>query len=171
MSMTLIQHIELGSNQASITFSSIPATFTDLVLVYSLRSANRNDFGVRFNGSTANFSNRFLQGNGSSASSGTGYGNFLGVMVSSSWTASTFGSGQLYIPNYAGSSAKSWSVDAVSENNATESYQLIIAGLWNQTAAITSLEIYQQQGDNIASGSSATLYGIRSGSSGGVTVS
>lgn len=172
MTYTLIAHTELGSAQANITFSSIPATFTDLVLVYSLRSSGgSSNFGIRFNGSASNFTNRWMYGTGASVASSSDFGNFIGVAPNSGWTASTFGNGQLYIPNYAGSSNKSWSVDAVSEQNATESYQTIVAGLWSQTTAINSLQIYQYQGNNIAQFSSATLYGITAGSSGGVVVS
>lgn len=173
MSMTLIAHTELGSAQAEIVFSSIPATFTDLLCVFSVRSAGaQQDFGLKFNTSTANFSNRYLIGAGSgSPFSGTSPANFLGVLVGSGQTASTFANGQLYVPNYAGSSNKSYSVDSVGENNATAAYQNILAGLWSQTTAINSLSIYQINGNDVAQYSSATLYGITAGSSGGVVVS
>ena len=171
MSMTLIQHTELASAQAEITFSSIPATFTDLLVVFSTRSTFRQDTSVKFNGSTANFSDRYLIGTGSSVFSGTSPANFLGVLNGSGQTANTFASGQLYIPNYRTSAFKSWSVDSVGENNATEAYQNIIAGLWSVTDAITSVTIYQTNGDNLGQYSSATLYGITAGSSGGVVVS
>jgi hypothetical protein len=170
--MTLIQHIELGSSQANLTLSSIPQTFTDLVLVCSLRTDTSNgDIGIRFNGSTANFSNRYLFGTGSSAASGTAYGNYVGRASSSNYTANTFGNFTIYIPNYRSSAAKSYSSDAVEENNGTTAIQAITAGLWNNTSAITSIELYQQNAANLVQFSSATLYGILSGTSNGVTVS
>jgi hypothetical protein len=171
MTYTLIAHTELGSAAAEVTFSSIPATFTDLLLVFSTRSAFRQDTSVKFNGSTANFSDRYLIGTGSSVFTGTSPANFLGVLTGSGDTANTFASGQLYIPNYRGSALKSWSVDSVGENNATAAYQNVIAGLWNLTDAITSITIFQTNGDNLGQYTSATLYGITSGSSGGVVVS
>lgn len=169
--MQLIQTQTLGSSQAAITFSSIPASFTDLVLVCSLRTDTSNgDIGIKFNGSTANFSNRYLAGTGSSAAAGTVYGNYIGEAARSTYTASTFGNFATYIPNYRSSIAKSYSSDAVSENNATGAIQAITAGLWNVTDAITSLELYQLNGANLVQYSSASLYGITKGSNGIVTV-
>ncbi len=171
MTMQVIQHTELGSGQATITFSSIPSTYTDLMVVYSLRVSNTsfaNVVYVSFNGSTSNFSGRYLEGNGSSAASGS-LGRYVGAYNNP--TASTFGNGQLYIPNYAGSTAKSFSVDSVTEANATASYQDIIAGLWNDTSAINSITFSLTTADTFVTGSSATLYGILKGSAGGVTVS
>jgi hypothetical protein len=169
--MQVIQHQELASAQASIEFTSIPQTFTDLCLVLSLRAAG-STIGItpKFNGSTANFSARFLEGSGSGASSYTAT-NILCYTNSSSYTASTFGNTSIYIPNYTASTAKSLSVDSVTENNATTSYQLLGALLWNNTAALTSIEFYPDNASNLAQYSSATLYGVLKGSDGIVTVS
>ncbi len=170
--MQVIQHQELASSQAAITFSSIPTTFTDLVLVCSLRSDSGNaDIGIKFNNSTASFSNRYLFGNGSSPASGTVYGNYVGEAARSTYTASTFGNFAVYIPNYRSSTAKSYSSDAVSENNATTAIQAITAGLWNVTDAITQIDLYQLNGSNLVQYSSATLYGVLKGSDGVTTVS
>jgi len=73
-------------------------------------------------------------------------------------TASTFGNGQVYIPNYAGSNNKSTSADTVSEDNATLAYSALTAGLWSNTAAITSITIAAVT--NFAQYSTAYLYGI-----------
>jgi hypothetical protein len=171
---TVIAHTEVGSGGASsISFMSvgdIPSSYTDLVMVYSIRPTNTLIEGVyvSFNGSTSNFSARFLEGNGSSASSGTSIPRYIGAFQGT--TADTFSNGQLYIPNYRSSVAKSWSVDNVTEANQTGAYQDIIAGLWNDTAAITSITLTLYT-NNFGQYSSATLYGITKGSSGGVTVS
>ena len=173
MSMTVIEHIEVGSGgQAEIEFTSIPATFTDLYVVMSLRSeSTASNFGLKFNGSSSDFTNRWMYGTGSSVASATAFGNFLGVGDSTSQTANTFSSHTLYVPNYAGSTNKSWSVDSVNENNATEAYQTIVAGLWSQTTAISSLAIYQLNANDVGQYSSATLFGITAGSDGTTTVS
>jgi hypothetical protein len=76
----------------------------------------------------------------------------------------------IYIPNYTGSTAKSVSVDGVMENNATYAAAGIIAGLWNDTAAVTSVSISSEVA-TLVQYSSATLYGILKGTSNGVTVS
>lgn len=177
MSMTLIQHIELGSAQASITFSSIPATFTDLVVVTCLRG---NQFGgITLNSNNSNTSMRVLWGTGSSVSSAS-YTSFTyniwQTVAKSGSTASTFGNANIYIPNYLSSAAKSISIDSVSENNGTAAEQIISAALWNNTAAITSIALTSLDANLNANGtfaqySSATLYGITAGSSGGVTIS
>jgi hypothetical protein len=151
-----------GATAASIDFSSIPATYTDLLLSYSTRqnAGNAPSLLVKFNNSSSNFTSRFLQGSGSSASSGTSPSNYAGNSDGSSNTASTFANGTMYIPNYAGSTYKSYSVDDVQENNATEAYATLIAGLWSQTAAINQITLYNASNLFIQY-STATLYGIK----------
>ena len=179
MSMTVIEHIELGSASASITFSSIPATYTDLYLIYSLRSAQAgysfDDNLIRINSdSGSNYSGRFLRTRDGAVASDTTPATgitFYGVPAGNA-TANTFGSGSLYIPNYQSSVAKSISTDGYSENNSASAVQGgITATLYNQTSAITTLTILSINGWNLAQYSSATLFGITAGSSGGVTVS
>ena len=170
--MKLIESKTLGTAAASIEFTSIPQTFTDLVALVSGRhsAANAADYAVlSLNGSTSNFSSRFLQGDGSSASSTT-LARFVGNIPGASATSDTFGNISLYIPNYAGSTNKSYSTDAVTENNATFSYQTIIAGLWSDTSAITSMT-FTMNGGNFVIGSTISLYGITKGSDGIVTTS
>jgi hypothetical protein len=174
MTYTLIAHQELGSAQANITFSSIPATFTDLLIVHSIRSANASVLGVvraEFNGSSSNLSYRELFGDGSGAASSAASVSRAGYASGNNATSSTFGNSSIYIPNYRSSVAKSFSVDGVSETNGTSAFQVIAANLWNDTAAITSIRLFIDGGSNIMQYSSATLYGITSGSSGGVVVS
>lgn len=177
MTMQLIQHIELGSAQANITFSSIPQTYTDLYLLVSSRSTNTNvSFDAllfRPNGATTNLSGRSLFGDSGSggSTSGTNDNGQSGYIPSATITANTFGSNSIYIPNYSGNSAKSFSVDAVLENNGTFAYQSIFAGLWNSTTAISSIVLTTQIAGQLSAGSSATLYGILKGSDGTTTVS
>jgi hypothetical protein len=85
-------------------------------------------------------------------------------------TSNTFASSSLYIPNYAGSNQKSSSLDDVAENNATASIQEIVAQLWADTAAITSITLTANSG-NFVVGSTVSLYGILKGSDGIVTTS
>jgi hypothetical protein len=171
---TVIQHIEVPSAQANMEFTSIPQTYTDLCLVVSGRSsANEAGNGaimiIRPNGSSSNGSIRYLQGDGSAASSSTD--TYIWARLnSSSYTASTFANTSVYIANYTASTAKSISIDSVNENNATANRMVITAGLWNDTTAISSITILPE-GGNFVQYSSATLYGITKGSSGGVTVS
>ena len=169
--MKLIAKNVLGSDTASVTFSSIPATYNDLVVVASQRNTSNNGgIGVRFNSdSGANYTYRILDGSGTSASSFTqavaaGYNTYIFARGNSStMTANTFASIGLYIPNYAGSTNKSCSIDSVTETNATGSYIAATAALWSNTAAITSITFITDPGGNAgsnASGSSFFLYGI-----------
>jgi hypothetical protein len=162
---TLIASSTVGAGGAAdITFSSIPSTYTDLVLKVSGRSdsspsAPWNALRVNFNGSSANLSGTAVYGDGSSASAGTNTNGEFGFATASNATATTFGNTEMYIPNYAGSANKSFSGDGVSENNATQSLLALESGLWSITSAITSIKIVLQVG-NFVQHSTAHLYGI-----------
>jgi hypothetical protein len=157
-----IATVTVGSGgAASMDFTSIPSTYTDLVLKTSLRDTFASTvqiINMSFNGNTANFSNRNLQGNGSTASSFTQTRRIL-LSNSASSTANTFSNGDIYIPNYAGATNKSFSADSVTENNATSSFQALDASLWSNTAAITSITLTPDSGSFVQY-STATLYGI-----------
>ena len=161
--MTLIEAKTLASATASVTFSSIPQTYTDLLLKVSVRSTTTNDWvGLYFNGSTADVSGRIIQGTGSSVSSSTSNPAIQAILSdNSSFTASTFGNAEVYIPNYTSNNAKSFSIDTVTENNATTAYMQLLAGLWNPAtqAAITSITLVASSGD-MAINSTFYLYGI-----------
>ena len=175
--MTLIQHTEVGSGgQAQIDFSSIPTTFTDLLIVVSPRLAAGGDtanVSMRFNDSTATYNARLLYGTGSgvaSASSSTNRMEWQASAPGSGATASTFGSSTIYIPNYRSSAQKSASADAVTENNATGVRLDLTAGLWTGTDPITKVSLIAD-GSTFVQYSSATLYGITAGSDGSTVVS
>jgi hypothetical protein len=164
--MVAIETVTVPSGgAANIEFTSIPQTYTDLVVVASMRKTGAAIHGnvfLKFNSSSSNFSSRWLQGNGASASSVTITSNLIVEGVGNNATASTFGNFQIYIPNYTSANNKSFSVDAVGENNATTAYAELVAGLWSNTAAITSLSLDDGGGADFAEFSSATLYGVTS---------
>lgn len=159
----------ITSTTASITFSSIPQTFTDLVLVTSLRStdpsSNWGAAGIRFNGDSGN--NYYaieVYGTGSAAGSGTSSAaSSLNAARpnANGTTASIFSNAALYIPNYTSSKKKSTGEDSVTENNATAALSPLVAGLWTDTAAITSLVLTPTSGYSWLAYSTATLYGIK----------
>jgi hypothetical protein len=163
---SLISSVTVGSGgAASIDFTSIPATYTDLVIKISLRSlysGPADNLGISFNGSTASFSLKLLYGTGTAAASyGSASDNNNVINFSAATaTSNTFGNGEIYIPNYAGSSNKSFLADGVSENNATFANQALQAGLRSNTAAITSIELDSGNSQNFVQYSTAYLYGI-----------
>jgi hypothetical protein len=176
MTMTLIETKTLGTAAASIEFTSIPQDGTDLVVLQSCRFAGAvNDISLRLNNSTSGYSMRILFGDGSGTGSANNSSGFLvwsGQATRSTFTANTFANSMVYIPNYSGSTQKSISVDGVTENNATLSIQSISAGLWTDTAAITSVSFSAGSGgENLDAGSTISLYKITKGSDGIVTTS
>lgn len=162
--MKLIGKVALGASAANIQFTSIPGGMTDLMLVCSLRSdrasATKDDTYLEFNGSSANLSSRGLEANGATAASWSASVIYGPLATGSTATSNTFGSGEIYVPNYAGSTNKSVSISTVHETNATTAYAYATAGLWSNTAAITSILIKPVTGPNFVSGSSVFLYGI-----------
>jgi hypothetical protein len=156
-----IATVEVGSGgAASIDFTSIPQTYTDLQLLVCARD---NDGGtgsgcsITFNG-TGWSGNRELYSTGSTVGSGTTSGET--IASGNGTTANTFGNATVYIPNYTGSNSKAISADGVSENNATSTLMQLLAGNSGVTAAITSLSI-TPGGTLFLQYSTATLYGIK----------
>ena len=164
---TLISSNVLASATASVTFSSIPATYTDLLLRLSLRAATDGgpeNIQITFNGATTNYSSTYVEGNGATATSSRYTGQsiiqFPNVIDGTAYTASTFGSTDIYIPSYTASQNKPMAGLGASENNATTAFINATAALWSNTSAITSITI-DQSGANYAIGSSFYLYGIK----------
>ena len=156
-----IGSVTVGAGGASsITFSSIPSTYTDLVVKLSGRTDTTQYLvSLSFNGSTSNFSRRSVVGDGSGVSAFSGSDGQNIVASMSSDTSNTFGNTEIYVPSYAGSNYKSVSVDSVEENNGTTARALLGALNWSNTAAITSLTLTPVSG-NFVQYSTATLYGI-----------
>ena len=164
--MTLIQSVTVPSGGASsIDFTSIPSTYTDLCLKVSARTSRTSasdDLFFKFNTSTTSFSANYLQGTGSATPISGFYAQFAGEANSSTSTTNTFSNSEIYIPNYAGSSNKSYSVDSVTEiNSGTNNQLFLVAGLWSNTAAINQITVYSATGATFAQYSTAYLYGIR----------
>ena len=163
---TLIASSTVGSGgAANIDFTSIPSTYTDLLVKVSARTvdtvSDSDPLVIRLNGATTNLSARALYGTGSAAASLTRASNSNTAWTDTSLnTASTFGSAEWYLPNYAGSTNKSISLDSVQENNATAAIAAISAILWSNTAAINQITILSGNGYNLAQYSTAYLYGI-----------
>lgn len=168
MSMTLISTVTVGAGgTSSIAFNSIPATGTDLLIYYSIRTnsgTTRLSLPLSFNSTTTTYVYRDLYGTDSVTGSGTGNRYTIAVNGDTS-TSGTFSNGSLYIPNYTSSVAKIYSVDAVAENNATAGFNSIVSGSWSGTSAISSVLI-DGDGATILQYSTASLYTITKGSGG-----
>ena len=171
---TLISSNVLGSNTASVTFSSIPSTYTDLVLRASTRTsytadAYPRDTFIRFNGDSAtNYSVTRLGAQTGSAFSGRTSSASQGIIFeentnAAASTANTFSETEVYIPNYLSTSNRAFSNFGVSENN-DNTYPIIgaTALLYRGGSAISSIFLSPQGGTaNFLTGSSFYLYGIK----------
>ena len=152
----------LGSAAASITFSSIPGTYTDLRLVLTgATSVGGDALVLQFNADTAtNYSSTILSGYGSSASSSSYLSTpslRLWINYSSSTTIPGFVSVDLF--SYAGSTNKTLLATTSDDQNGSGTVELI-AGLWRSTSAITSIKVFLVNANNFNTGTIATLWGI-----------
>jgi hypothetical protein len=165
-----ISTVTVGSGgAATISFTSIPQTYTDLLILNSLRvdydGGNSWIDGIfTFNGTTTNYSEKFQFGDGSttgqSSQSSTGL-KWAGFAVDSGSTANVFSNNSLYIRNYTTNKYKSSSSESVTENNNANAQQSLHSGLWSNSAAITQITITPGFGSFVQY-STATLYGIKS---------
>jgi hypothetical protein len=146
----------LSTSAASVTFSSIPGSYTDLVLVINPTMASNADVTLIFNGDTANnYSSTYLSGNGTTASSSR-FSTMPKIYLDSINTGTGIVQYNVSIMNYANTTTyKTALARFASAGVGTQA----TVGLWRSTAAITSMTI---TGDsiNFTPGSTFTLYGI-----------
>jgi hypothetical protein len=150
----------VGTATPSVTFSSIPQTYTDLVIVSSSMVSTGNGQGInlRFNSDTgSNYSHTVLYGTGISAVSGrtssATYISYTNVSdVTNNWDA-----GICHIMNYANSTTNK---TTISRGGVANQLTVLYTGLWRSTAAITNIVVLSTSG-NIIAGSTFTLYGIK----------
>ena len=160
-----IATVTVGSGGASsISFSSIPQTYTDLCLRLSLKTTNSDvDTKLEFNGVTTGYNRTTLIGNCVNFTGG-GYAAdaWIGpISMNLVLTANTFGSIDIYIPNYTSTTSKSYSTDGVSEANSDYAYLWCNAQLSTITSPISSFSITGlSTALSLAQYSTATLYGI-----------
>lgn len=174
MAVTLVAHTEVGSGGVSnIDFTSIPGTYDDLLLVVSAQGQDiaspATSMLVQFNSDTStNYSETGLRGIQSSASSyrtlNNSYLVFTQVEAFVSGTNYPFGSAQMYLPNYSGTTDyKQVFVDDTGGimGGAGDNYLSLRAGLWRSTSAISSIRVGRLGFSyKFAQYSTATLYGI-----------
>jgi hypothetical protein len=160
----LIASSTVGSGgAANIEFTSIPATYTDLLVKISTRSSAATTLvaiNLSLNSSTSNFSSRIITADGSTIDSYTNQARRVAVIPAASLTASTFSNDEIYLPNYTTSNNKSYSADSVAENNGTTFAASLVAGLWSDSAVISSITLTPTSGSFVQY-STAYLYGIK----------
>jgi hypothetical protein len=167
----LISSNVLGSNTATVTFSSIPATYTDLLVRIGARgdtfAQSTETFTLRINSNSgANYSQtRMINAGGSGTVSYDANTTSLAIvrgMTASTATANIFGNVEIYIPSYTSTQNRPIYIQGGGENNDTSSfYNLAEAGLFRNTSAITTLLFAPNNSTNFLAGSSFYLYGIK----------
>ena len=148
-----------------VDFTSIPQTYTDLLVKTSTNGNTLEVIRMRFNSvSSSDYTQKVLRGTGAATASFSNAGWDSLTRLSPSYNnegANIFSNNEYYIPNYTGSTTKSVSGDSVTEANATTAYQILYAGLLNNSSAITSINFISGSGD-FNQYSTFTLYGIKS---------
>lgn len=154
---TPIATYTVPSAQVSYTFSSIPSTYTDLVVVVASSNSTNTDTYAQFNGDTGtNYSSTYLRGDGSNAYSGR-RSNINRILIEENGTGTGQMVTRLMVQNYANSTTyKTMLTRADAASNGTSA----VVGLWRNTAAITSILIGSDSG-TFNTGSTFTLYGIK----------
>lgn len=150
----------LGSPSSGVTFSSIPSTYTDLVLVFNGTTASSSYVGVRCNSQITGYSTTYLYGDGSNA------GSYRGTTAGQSYTgadpASASGASNLTtiifnFQNYANTTTYKSILMRASRASAAAGTSI---GMFNYTSAISSITV-TADGVNFETGSTFTLYGIK----------
>jgi hypothetical protein len=145
---------------STISFTSIPSTYTDLCIKLSTRATGvTQTLTVQFNSVTSSYQGIQVYGDGTNIGSSTISAAYYAFINSSASAASLFASNNVYIPNYASSNYKALTTDVVIESDSTNYITEMVSGLWSNTSAISSITVTPLAG-LFAQYSTATLYGI-----------
>jgi hypothetical protein len=158
--MTPIATITLASSSSTVTFSNIPQTYTDLVIV-SIASGNDGAICIRLNGDTgSNYSSTQVRGNGTTATSNrASNGTYIGGTSNFSVTAGALQTSIWNIQNYANTTTNK---TILFRDGMASHITGATVGLWRSTSAITSISLSPEFGTQVFYiGSTFTLYGVK----------
>ena len=147
---------------ASYTFTSIPSTYTDLVLICRLATSGGNTNSLlELNGDTGtNYSETALGGSGSSATSAR-WSNQYGAYIDYYAQATTTVGDYMSIVNFNNYSNTTTYKTILARTGVASRGTDAIINTWRNTAAISSIKITNGSSQNILTGSTFTLYGIK----------
>lgn len=152
---TLIDQTTLSSSAASVTFSSIPQIYEDLIIeVCGTCTVDAQNVYIRLNGDTGNnYSYTRITGNGTTAASLRDSNIPYGVTCD---IGSTINSSQIQIMSYSSASVNK----TILENGGIASSRVTAyVNLWRSTAAVTTVLLYPSSG-SFASGTTVRLFGV-----------
>jgi hypothetical protein len=148
----------LGSAASTITFSSIPSTYTDLVIVFAgTATANLNPLMSFNSDSGTNYSRTYLTGNGSGAFSGR-LTSQTSMRLTDNNLSTTVSLCRISIFSYTSAVNKTALIEYSSDRNGSGFVERLV-GLWRSTASITTVSLSTST-STFAAGTTATLYGI-----------
>lgn len=156
---TYINSVSVGVSGASaIEFTSIPSSYTDLIVLLSTKPSASDTMVITLNSSTTTYTNRYLESTGSTVATSTNAqsGRYVNYIFSGE-----VNNIEIYIPEYTSSNNKIFYIESTSGRNVTENYQDVVASLWSTTDAISSVKVNFLTA-NFSQYSTATLYGIKS---------
>jgi len=155
--ITPLANITLGSAAASVTFSSIVATYRDLLLISKVGNTTNNDIRISFNGDNAgsSYSMDYSASDGSSTFAG-GDGSYPYVRISLAYPYNDNATGlSINVMDYAQTDKHKSGLLRIGGTRGVQ----MEAFRWASTAAITSMLIQGSSG-NLTSGSTFALYGV-----------
>ncbi len=161
---TLIDSRTLSAITNSVIFTSIPQTYTDLVIILGARTTGTTDvFKVQPNGATSTFATANVQSYGNNSTTFSGLTSLIAGGIganSAGYTPNALGNASIYCFNYTNALNKSFSIDSSPGAYAAATRIFLTNGYWDTASAITSMELATVDGDfNI--GSKFYLYGIK----------
>ena len=150
----------LTSTSTGVTFSSIPATYTDLNLVLNIKGSTDSIPAIRLNSDTAyNYSYTSMSGNGTAAySSRTSNNNFMFIQDWASYITTDFSYNA--IVNFMNYSNTTTYKTILNRANVASAGTEAFVNLWRSTSAINTILVYPYAG-NFSIGSTLSLYGIK----------
>lgn len=152
---TPLATVTLASAAASVTFSTIPATYRDLILVFrgTLTTATLNELELRINGDTgSNYTRVYAYGDGSTVGSSSDTFNSYRFSYGNNTNPFTL------ITQFMDYSATDKHKTMLNRDSQANRTSVMGIGRWANTAAMTSLSVFCVQ--NMASGTTLNLYGI-----------
>jgi hypothetical protein len=145
----------LGSSASVITFTSIPSTYTDIIMIATgTTSAAAGVWFIVNNDSGSNYSLTQLQGDGTSATSSRVTGSVKGAC--GSWYT-TQNNSIAHFQNYANTTTYKTVLNRM--NNGSNLVEADVS-LWRSTAAINRIDFFPTAGNTLSTGTTVTLYGI-----------
>jgi hypothetical protein len=157
-----IATVSVGSGGASsISFSSIPSTYTHLQLRYIAQKTSNGSMYIRFNGDTGtNYTNHTLQGNGTAVSSNANTGA-NGTDIGASDSSGNFAASVIDILDYTNTNKNTTIRQLFGRDYNGSGVVWLKSGLWLNTAAVTSITLVPDS-TNVVQNSHFALYGIKS---------